>query len=84
MTNTRQMNLFNGALEWVWEHCPDEDAYVRALDTIGFTLREIYDDLTMGVGMSRKEALDTIRCIEEDLDEDEVAGGKVEYFEVPV
>lgn len=47
MTNERKAELFDKALTWIWEHTEgySQDEYVSALKHIGFTPKEIKEEL---------------------------------------
>ena len=48
MTDNRKAELFQGALEWIWDHTEGYgiEEYVIALEHIGFTTEEIQKHLS--------------------------------------
>ena len=48
MTNIRKAELFNGALDWIFEHTAryGKEEYACALQKIGFTRTEIKEELS--------------------------------------
>jgi hypothetical protein len=47
MTNERKAELFDGAMNWVWEHMQyfDKEEVEMVLEYIGFTEEEIAEEL---------------------------------------
>lgn len=47
MTNRRKVQLFDKAIEWIWEHTEDEGVqeYLKALKHIGYTQEEILEEI---------------------------------------
>lgn len=62
MTNERKAKLFDGAMEWVWEHMEyfSKEEVEWALEHIGFTDEEIAEELA-----------DSIFAEDDEDDEDE-------------
>ena len=60
MEASRKTHLFDECLVWVFDHCPDVEAYVLALKHIGFYKKEIMEELTYLDWYSKKEAKELI------------------------
>lgn len=47
MTNERKAELFDKAIEWIWDHSEGYDVqeYLRALKHIGYTQAEILEEI---------------------------------------
>jgi hypothetical protein len=47
MTNARKAELFDKAIEWIWDHSEGYDVqeYLRALKHIGYTQEEILEEI---------------------------------------
>lgn len=60
MVDSKKIKLFDECLAWVFDHCPDVEAYVLALKHIGFCKKDIVEELTYLDWMSKKEANDII------------------------
>ena len=47
MTDERKTELFDNAITWIWEHIQNHgvEAYRRALKQIGYTQKEISEEL---------------------------------------
>ena len=47
MTDKRKAELFDKAIEWIWEHTEDHGVkeYLNALKQIGYTKKEIAEEI---------------------------------------
>lgn len=48
MKNERKLELFDNAISWIWEHTEKQGilAYLTALKQIGYTKKDVFDELT--------------------------------------
>ena len=55
MENNRIKSLFVNAIGWIFDHCEGYEAYIFALNKIGYTRDEVIDELSYGCALSDDE-----------------------------
>ena len=61
MTTERMAQLHGGCMEYIYNNTESLDEYVEALDFVGFTVREIYDHLTLECCEDKEDAIEAIQ-----------------------